>query len=216
VAIFDSLLIADCRVLIGEETDKELAMTFMRKIGLAAVLIAAAVGLSGCSYNRFVSQEEAIKAQWAQVENQLQRRNDLIPNLVETVKGIAQQEKDVFGQIADSRAKLAGAQTPEQRIEAANEQSAALARLLVIVENYPQLRSNESFNRLMDELAGTENRIAQERRRYNQSVQEYNTSRRSFPANITASLFGFKEYPLFNAPPEAERVPKVNFGRQAS
>jgi LemA protein len=191
-------------------------MTLMRKIGLAAVLIATAVGLSGCSYNRFVSQEEAIKAQWGQVENQLQRRNDLIPNLVETVKGIAQQEKDVFGQIADSRAKLAGAQTPEQRIQAANEQSAALARLLVIVENYPQLRSNESFNRLMDELAGTENRIAVERMRYNERVQEYNVSRRRFPSNITAGLFGFKEYPLFNAPPEAERVPKVNFGRQAS
>jgi len=191
-------------------------MTLMRKIGLAAVLIATAVGLSGCSYNRFVSQEEAIKAQWAQVENQLQRRNDLIPNLVETVKGVAQQEKDVFGQIADSRAKLAGAQTPEQRIQAANEQSAALARLLVIVENYPQLRSNESFNRLMDELAGTENRIAVERMRYNERVQEYNVSRRRFPSNITAGVFGFKEYPLFNAPPEAERVPKVNFGRQAS
>jgi LemA protein len=191
-------------------------MTLMRKIGLAVVLIATAVGLSGCSYNRFVSQEEAIKAQWAQVENQLQRRNDLIPNLVETVKGIAQQEKDVFGQIADSRAKLAGAQTPEQRIQAANEQSAALARLLVIVENYPQLRSNESFNRLMDELAGTENRIAVERMRYNERVQEYNVSRRRFPSNITAGVFGFKEYPLFNAPPEAERVPKVNFGRQAS
>jgi LemA protein len=191
-------------------------MTLMRKIGLAVVLIATAVGLSGCSYNRFVSQEEAIKAQWAQVENQLQRRNDLIPNLVETVKGVAQQEKDVFGQIADSRAKLAGAQTPEQRIEAANQQSAALARLLVIVENYPQLRSSESFNRLMDELAGTENRISVERMRYNERVQQYNTSRRSFPANITASVFGFKEYPLFNAPPEAERVPKVNFGRQAS
>jgi len=196
--------------------NKELTMTLMRKIGLAAVLIATAVGLSGCSYNRFVSQEEAIKAQWAQVENQLQRRNDLIPNLVETVKGIAQQEKDVFGQIADSRAKLAGAQTPEQRIQAANEQSAALARLLVIVENYPQLRSNESFNRLMDELAGTENRIAVERMRYNERVQEYNVSRRRFPSNITAGVFGFKEYPLFNAPPEAERVPKVNFGRQAS
>jgi LemA protein len=191
-------------------------MTLMRKIGLAVVLIATAVGLSGCSYNRFVSQEEAIKAQWGQVENQLQRRNDLIPNLVETVKGIAQQEKDVFGQIADSRAKLAGAQTPEQRIQAANEQSAALARLLVIVENYPQLRSNESFNRLMDELAGPENRIAVERMRYNERVQEYNVSRRRFPSNITAGLFGFKEYPLFNAPPEAERVPKVNFGRQAS
>jgi LemA protein len=189
-------------------------MTLMRKIGLAVVLIATAVGLSGCSYNRFVSQEEAIKAQWGQVENQLQRRNDLIPNLVETVKGIAQQEKDVFGQIADSRAKLAGAQTPEQRIQAANEQSAALARLLVIVENYPQLRSNESFNRLMDELAGTENRIAVERMRYNERVQEYNTLRRQFPSNVTASLFGFREYPVFNAPPEAERVPRVDFGRQ--
>ena len=191
-------------------------MAVIRKAGVIALLFAMAVGPSGCSYNRFVSQEEAIKAQWAQVENQLQRRNDLIPNLVETVKGVAQQEKDVFGQIADSRAKLAGAQTPEQRIQAANEQSAALARLLVIVENYPQLRSNESFNRLMDELAGTENRIAVERMRYNERVQEYNVSRRRFPSNVTAGVFGFKEYPLFNAPPEAERVPKVNFGRQAS
>lgn len=191
-------------------------MTLMRKIGPIALLLATAVGLSGCSYNRFVSQEEAIKAQWAQVENQLQRRNDLIPNLVESVKGITQQEKDVFGQIADSRAKLAGAQTPEQRMQAANEQSQALARLLVVVENYPQLRSSESFNRLMDELAGTENRLATERMRYNERVQEYNVSRRRFPSNITAGIFGFKEYQLFNAPPEAERVPKVNFGKQAS
>jgi LemA protein len=198
------------------ESKKELDMTLMRKTGLIALLLAMAVGLSGCSYNRFVSQEEAIKAQWAQVENQLQRRNDLIPNLVETVKGVTQQEKDVFGQIADSRAKLAGAQTPEQRMQAANEQSQALARLLVIVENYPQLRSSESFNRLMDELAGTENRLATERMRYNERVQEYNVSRRRFPSNVTAGIFGFKEYQLFNAPPEAERVPKVNFGKQAS
>ena len=188
-------------------------MRVMRKTGLAALLIIAAIGLSGCSYNRFVGQEEAIKAQWAQVENQLQRRNDLIPNLVETVKGIAQQERDVFGQIADSRAKLAGARTPEATIQAANEQSAALARLLVIVENYPQLRSNEQFARLMDELAGTENRIAVERMRYNERVQQYNTQRRQFPSNVTAGIFGFKEYPLFNAPPEAERVPRVDFGR---
>ncbi|HKE82378.1 MAG TPA: LemA family protein [Vicinamibacterales bacterium] len=191
-------------------------MTLIKKLGLAAVLVVVAMGLSGCSYNRFISQEEAIKTQWAQVENQLQRRNDLIPNLVETVKGVTQQEKDVFGQIADSRAKLAGAQTPEQRIQAANEQSTALARLLVVVENYPQLRSSESFNRMMDELAGTENRLAVERMRYNERVQEYNVSRRRFPSNITASVFGFKEYPLFNAPPEAERVPKVNFGNKAS
>jgi LemA protein len=182
----------------------------------AALLVLAATSLSGCSYNRFVGQEESIKAQWAQVENQLQRRNDLIPNLVETTKGVAQQERDVFGQIAESRAKLAGARSPQETIQAANEQSAALARLLVVVENYPQLRSNETFNRLMDELAGTENRIAVERMRYNERVQEYNTARRQFPSNITASLFGFNEYPLFNAPPEAERVPRVDFGRQPS
>ena len=178
-----------------------------------AMVLLAAVAASGCSYNRFVAQEEAIRTQWAQVENQLQRRNDLIPNLVETTKGIAQQEKDVFGQIAESRARLAGAQTPEQTIQAANEQSAALARLLVVVENYPQLRSSETFNRLMDELAGTENRIAGERMRDNERVQEYNTLRRQFPSNITAGIFGFREHPVFNAPPEAERVPRVDFGR---
>jgi LemA protein len=178
-----------------------------------ALLIAGASISSGCSYNTFVSKEEGIKAQWAQVENQLQRRNDLIPNLVETTKGIAQQEKDVFGQIADSRAKMAGATTPAQTIQAANEQSAALGRLLVVVENYPQLRSSESFGRLMDELSGTENRIAVERMRYNERVQDYNITRRRFPSNITAGIFGFKEYPLFNAPPAAEQVPKVNFGK---
>ena len=193
-----------------------------RTLMQTAVLMIAALPLTGCSYNTFVSQEQAIKAQWAQVENQLQRRNDLIPNLVETVKGFAQQERDVFGQIAEARSKLSGAQSAapgvptEQKIQAANEQSAALSRLLVIVENYPQLRSNESFNRLMDELSGTENRIATERMRYNERVQEYNTSRRRFPANVTAGIFGFKEYPLFNAPPEAERAPKVDFGRSKS
>ena len=191
-------------------------MTQIRSMFLATLVLAAAFATSGCSYNTFVGQEEAIKTQWAQVENQLQRRNDLIPNLVETTKGVAQQERDVFGQIAESRAKLAGATTPEQRMQAANEQSSALARLLVIVENYPQLRSNETFNRLMDELAGTENRLAVERMRYNERVQEYNTARRQFPSNVTASIFGFKEYTLFNAPPEAERVPQVDFGRQPS
>jgi len=186
----------------------------LRTIGGVALLLMIATAASGCSYNTFVSQEETIKTQWAQVENQLQRRNDLIPNLVETTKGFAQQERDVFGQIAESRAKLAGAQTPEQTMQAANEQSSALSRLLVVVENYPQLRSNETFNRLMDELAGTENRIAVERMRYNERVQEYNTLRRQFPSNITAGIFGFREYPVFNAPPEAERVPRVDFGRQ--
>src|SRR5688572_7702730 len=179
---------------------------------LRVLVLLGALVSSGCSYNTFVSQEEAIKTQWAQVENQLQRRNDLIPNLVETTKGIAQQERDVFGQIAESRAKLSGAQTPADRMQAANEQSSALARLLVVVENYPELRSNETFNRLMDELAGTENRLAVERMRYNETVQAYNTSRRQFPSNITASIFGFKgDYPLFTAPENAKVVPKVDF-----
>lgn len=188
----------------------------LRTAGVLVALAVVTVAAPGCSYNQFVAQEEAIRTQWAQVENQLQRRNDLIPNLVETTKGVAQQERDVFGQIAESRAKLSGAQTPEQRMQAANEQSAALARLLVIVENYPQLRSSETFNRLMDELAGTENRLAVERMRYNERVQEYNVLRRQFPSNITASLFGFREYQVFNAPPEAERVPRVDFGRPSS
>ena len=181
------------------------------RLASAALVAAMAMTLSGCSYNRFVTQEEQIKAQWAQVENQLQRRNDLIPNLVETVRGTAKQEQDVYKAIADSRAKLAGATTPAETIQAANEQTSALARLLVVVENYPELKSNNSFNRLMDSLEGTENRIATERMRYNEVVQAYNTSRRQFPANVTAKMFGFKEYPFFEAPPEAKKVPKVEF-----
>ena len=199
--------------ILVKESDKVRAMTQrLRTVALLACVTLAAVGASGCSYNTFVSQEESIKGQWAQVENQLQRRNDLSPNLVETTKGIAEQEKAVFTAIADARARLAGAKTPEDTMAAANQQSSALARLLVVAENYPQLRSNETFNRLMDELAGTENRIAVERMRYNERVQEYNTNRRQFPSNVTAGMFGFKEHALFTAPPEAQQVPKVNFG----
>jgi LemA protein len=182
-----------------------------RRIGQVLVLALVASVLSGCSYNRFVGQEEAIKAQWAQVENQLQRRNDLVPNLVESVKGYAAHETQVFQAVAESRARLAGAATPDEKIEAANQQSSALARLLAVVENYPQLKANEQFNRLMDELSGTENRIATERMRYNERVQEYNTARRQFPANVTAGVFGFKEYPFFKAPESAKDVPKVKF-----
>ena len=182
-----------------------------RRTALALALGLCAPWLGGCSYNRFVGQEEAIKAQWAQVENQLQRRNDLIPNLVETVKGYAAHEEGVFKEIAESRSKLLAAKSPEETIQAANQQTAALGRLLAIAENYPNLKANEQFNRLMDELSGTENRIAVERMRYNQKVQEYNTARRQFPANLTAKMFGFKEYPFFQAPPEAKQVPKVNF-----
>jgi LemA protein len=187
----------------------------MRAIRMLVVLAAAGVA-AGCSYNRFTGQEEAIKQQWSEVENQLQRRSDLIPNLVETVKGYASHEREVFQAVADSRARLAGARSPEERIEAANAQSSALARLLAIVENYPQLKADAQFARLMDELAGTENRVAVARMRYNERVQEYNTLRRRFPSNVTAKMFGFKEYPYFHAPPESQRTPKVDFGKPGS
>jgi LemA protein len=178
-----------------------------------AFLALVALPLTGCSYNTFVSQEEQIKSQWSQVENQLQRRNDLIPNLVETTKGFAQHEEAVYKDIADARSQLLNAKSPQESIDAANRQSSALGRLLAVVENYPQLKSNEQFNRLMDELAGTENRLAVERMRYNEKVQQYDTSRRQFPANLTAKMFGFKEYPYFQAPADAKQAPKVNFSK---
>jgi len=184
---------------------------YSRTAGAIFLVALFAASSSGCSYNKFTTQEEAIKAQWAQVQNQLQRRNDLIPNLVETVKGYATHEESVYKDIADSRSRLLSAKSPEETIQAANQQTAALGRLLAVVENYPQLRANEQFNRLMDELAGTENRIATERMRYNERIQEYNTQRRRFPSNVTAKVFGFKEYPYFEAPPPAQAAPKVDF-----
>jgi LemA protein len=178
-----------------------------------AVLMAViASTLSGCSYNKFTTQEEGIKAQWAQVQNQLQRRNDLIPNLVETVKGYAAHEAGVFTAIADARSKLLGAKSPEETIQAANQQTSALGRLLAVVESYPQLKADQQFLRLQDELAGTENRLATERMRYNELVRDYNAQRNRFPSNITAKMFKFKEYPYWEVPAEAKQVPKVNFG----
>jgi LemA protein len=189
-------------------------MTMTRRTAVRLIALAlAAAPLTGCSYNRFVDQETAIKAQWAQVENQLQRRNDLIPNLVETVKGYATHEESVYKDIADARAQMMAAKSPEDTIAAANKQTSALGRLFAISENYPNLKANEQFNRLMDELSGTENRLAVERMRYNERVQEYDAARRRFPGNITAKMFSFKEYPFFQAPPEAKQVPKVNFNK---
>ena len=158
--------------------------------------------------NTMVVQQEAIKAAWAQVDVVIQRRADLIPNLVETVKGFATQEQEVFGNIANARAALGGARTPAETIEANNQLSGALARLLVIVENYPELKSNQNFIRLQDELAGTENRIAVERRRYNEAVQQYNTTIQLFPNNIVASLSGFtREDAYFRTSEEARQAP---------
>jgi len=189
-------------------------MNLTKIIGVVVVVLLIGGIMSGCgTYNSFTRQEEAIKAEWSQVENQLQRRSDLIPNLVETTKGFAQQEQDVFKAVADARAKMAGAGTPSEKMAAANAESSALARLLVVVENYPQLKSDQTFMRLMDELSNTENRIAVARMRFNETTRTYNQTRRAFPANITASLFGFKEYPYFDAPESALTAPKVDFGK---
>ena len=182
----------------------------MRRIVWAIALLAFA--LSGCGYNQMVTMKETVDSAWAQVQNQLQRRNDLIPNLVEVTKGYAAHEKEIFEAVANARAKLIGANSRDEQIEAANQVSGALGRLLAIAEQYPQLKANEQFNRLSDELAGTENRIAVERMRFNDAVRAYNTYRNSFPTVLYAGWLGFKEEKFFEAPPEAREVPKVDFG----
>ena len=179
-----------------------------------AVIIILAIGAYSFfagNYNKFVSLDQAVKSSWAQVENQLQRRFDLIPNLVETVKGYAKQEKDVMVQVTEARAKVGGAGNVPDKINANNELSGALSRLMVVVEKYPDLKSNQNFMHLQDELAGTENRIAVERMRYNEAVKIYNQGIRSFPANIIAGMCNFKEAAFFEAPKEAKEAVKVKF-----
>jgi LemA protein len=176
------------------------------------VVVLLVFGLSIFStYNSLVTLDESVKTAWSQVENQLQRRLDLIPNYVETVKGYAKQEKEVLTQVTEARAKVAGAGNIPGKIEANNELSSALARLLVVVEQYPELKSNENFLRLQDELAGTENRIAVERRRYNEVAQLYNIKIRRFPTNLIAGMLGFHRAELFKAPEGAKEPPKVKF-----
>jgi len=163
--------------------------------------------------NQLVAKDQAVKAAWSQVDIVLQRRADLIPNLVETVKGYAQQEVTVFGDIAKARSALLSAQTPSDKIAANQQLDGALGRLLVIVENYPQLKSNENFMRLQDELAGTENRIAVERKRYNDALQDYNTYVLQFPNNLYSGFAGYKQNPAYFQAAEGSRVaPKVDFG----
>src|SRR5215472_15746050 len=189
---------------------------------LAAVLILVLVvaliggGMYVSHRNQMVSLNEQVKSNWSEVDVNLQRRADLIPNLVETVKGYAAQEQTVFGDIAKARSALLGAQTPQDKIAANNQLDGAIGRLLLVVENYPQLKSNENFLRLQDEPAGTENRIAVERKRYNDTLQDYNTYVQQFPQNIFAGWAGFKPNDAYFVASEASRqTPKVNFSPPA-
>jgi len=190
--------------------------------GLIAVIVIVLIALVvGGQYvgvrNTLVTKNESVRSAWSQVDVVLQRRADLIPNLVETVKGYAQQEQTVFGEIARARSALLGAQTPAQKIAANGQLDGALGRLLALSENYPQLKSNENFQRLQDELAGTENRIAVERKRYNDTLQDYNTYVQRFPNNIYAGFSGFKPNDAYFKASEGSReVPKVNFGNPAA
>jgi LemA protein len=175
------------------------------------VLVVALYSFFVGNYNKFVKMDVGIKAAWAQVENQLQRRYDLIPNLVETVKGYAKQEKDVLVEVTNARAKVGGAGNIPDKIAANNQLTGALSRLMLVVEKYPDLKSNQNFLKLQDELAGTENRIAVERMRYNETVQVFNEAIRTFPANLLAGMYGFKEAAFFKVDEVAKAVPKVKF-----
>ncbi|NIA08599.1 MAG: LemA family protein [Nitrospiraceae bacterium] len=180
-------------------------------IGVVAVFLLSLYSVSIGTYNDLVRLDENVKNSWAQVENQLQRRFDLIPNLVNTVKGYAKHEKEVFVQVTEARSQVARAGTVTQKIASNNALSSALSRLLVVVERYPELKANENFLRLQDELAGTENRLAVERKRYNDAVKIYNIKIRSFPTNVVARMFGFTEGTFFKPPKAVEAVPKVKF-----
>src|SRR5450759_4919197 len=186
-------------------------------LAVLVVIVLALFGQYVAVRNQLVAKDQAVKAAWSQVDIVLQRRADLIPNLVETVKGYAQQEVTVFGDIAKARSALLSAGTPSEKMAANGQLDGAIGRLLLIVENYPQLKSNENFLRLQDELAGTENRIAVERKRYNDTLKDYNTYIQKFPNNIFAGWAGFKPNEAYFAASEGSRqVPTVNFAPPAA
>ncbi len=182
------------------------------KTGIIIVLIIVVLAFWGVSkYNSLVTQSEAITAQWSQVENQYQRRFDLIPNIVNTVKGVAAQEQTVFGDIADARTRYAGATTADAKAEAATQVESALGRLLVIAENYPVLQSSQAYRDLIVSLEGTENRISVERMKYNQLVQTYDTAIKRFPTSVFAALFGMEAHAYFDVPEANQKNPTVEF-----
>ncbi|HEY4588825.1 MAG TPA: LemA family protein [Myxococcales bacterium] len=183
----------------------------MRMRKFAPLLVLALAGCGPCGYNRVVSEEQAVESAWSQVENQLQRRADLIPNLVEVVKGYARHEKGVFDDIANARAAMLGASSRADKIQTANQFEGAISKLMSISEAYPQLKADGNFQRLMDELAGSENRLAVERKRYNDAVQQYNTDIRGIPGAWWAKIGGFGPKEYFKAEAGAKAVPKVSF-----
>jgi LemA protein len=182
----------------------------MRKYAPMLVVVMAA-GCGPCGYNRIVTEEQGVEAAWSQVENQLQRRADLIPNLVEVVKGYAKHEKSVFDDIANARAAMLGASSRADKIQTANQFEGAISKLMSISEAYPQLRADANFARLQDELAGTENRLAVERKRYNDAVQQYDTDIRGIPGAWWAKIGGFTPKEYFKAASGSQNVPKVSF-----
>lgn len=182
---------------------------FIPIIVILAIIVFFFVG----SYNKLVSLEQKVDTAQSNIDTQLQRRSDLIPNLVNTVKGYASQEKDIFTDIANARSRLSGASNVTEQANADNDLSNALSRLLVVVERYPDLKSNENFKNLSVQLEGTENRIAIARQDYNSAVTQYNTKRRKFPSNIIGSLFNFEEKPLYKATEGANQVPSVDFSK---
>jgi len=184
---------------------------FLVILGILLLIVFASYSFLKGTYNTLVTMDEGVKGAWAQVENQLQRRYDLIPNYVETVKGYAKHEKEVFVQVTEARSKVGGATTVSDKMQANNQLTSALSRLLLVVERYPELKANTNFIRLQDELAGTENRIAVERRRFNETVKTYNIKVRSFPTNIFAGMFGFEKATFFEVPKERQEAPKVKF-----
>jgi len=179
-------------------------------LGIVLLFFLLIVGYVVGQYNNMVTLRESIDGAWAQVDNQLQRRNDLIPNLVNSVKGYMKQEREIFENIADARARMAGAREIPDRIDAARQMDTVLGRLFAIMENYPVLKSDQTVIRLMDELSGTENRIATERRRYNEAVRFYNTVIQRFPTRIFASIFGFEKGTYYEIEEAARKVPEVN------
>jgi LemA protein len=194
-----------------EEKMSKTLKTVLIIVGILILIIVIPYSYLKGTYNTLVTMDESVKGAWAQVENQLQRRYDLIPNYVETVKGYAAHEKEVFVKVTEARSRVAGAGSISEKIQANNQLSSALARLLVVVERYPELKANTNFIRLQDELAGTENRIAVERRRFNETVKAFNIKIRTFPTNIIAGMFGFEKAAFFEVPKERQEAPKVKF-----